>query len=126
MINQRRSFIGKLINDLQSDPGEEVKDFLSLPNGKAVMILRPRVNVTGCILTEARPVNQRHYYLLGLVCWAIFGEHAIILGVSSLFNQILLVCALLTGTFLNAIQVGGCREAIGSQLRPEVDMGDPE
>lgn len=126
MVSQRRSFIDKSINDLRNDPGEDVKVFLTLPNGKAVTILGPRMIVTDCILTEARPVNQRYYYLLRVACWAIFGGHAITLGMSSVFNQILSVCALLTGTFLTAIHVGGCREAIGSHLRLGVDMGDPE
>ncbi|PGH27908.1 hypothetical protein AJ80_00458 [Polytolypa hystricis UAMH7299] len=125
MASQLRSSIDKTIENLQDDPGADVKIFLTLPNGKAVTILGSRQIVVNCILTDARPVSPRYYYLMRVASWAVFGAHAITLGMSTLFNQIFSVVALLLGTYLTAAHVGDSREAIGTRLRLEVDMGDP-
>ena len=52
MVNQRRSSIDRSIDDLHHDPGPDIKVFLTLPNGKAVTILGPRMVVVNCILTN--------------------------------------------------------------------------
>ncbi|KAJ5903486.1 hypothetical protein N7504_005869 [Penicillium tannophilum] len=125
MVNQRRRFIDRAIDTVRVHLDEDVKVFLTLPNGKAVTILGPRQVVTNCLLTDAQPIDPQYYYLLRVTCWAVFGAHTVTLGMSCLFNQIVSVCVLLLGTYLTAVHVGDNREAIGTRLRLEVDLGDP-
>lgn len=126
VVGQLRNSIDRTIRDLGDDPGADVKAFLTLPNGKAVTIYGPRMLLVRCILTDTKPVNSGVYYLMRISCWAAFGAHAITLGMSSLFNQILTVVILLLGTYLTSRHVGDSRECIGRRLRLDIDMGDPE
>ncbi|KAI1632879.1 hypothetical protein F4809DRAFT_61188 [Biscogniauxia mediterranea] len=126
MVGLLRSSIDNAVNDLEAEPGPNVKVFLTLPNGSAVTILGPRQIVTNCILTDPRPSKPTYYFLLRVIGWGAFGVHAISLGVAALFNQILCVVTLLVGTYFTATHVGDCREAIGSRLWLEVDMGNPK
>ncbi|KAJ5520076.1 hypothetical protein N7463_000529 [Penicillium fimorum] len=125
IVARLRSSIDKTIQSLKDDPGPDVKLFMTLPNGKAVTIFGPRMIVVSCLLTEAQPTQPQFYYLMRMASWAGFGAHAITLGMSDLFNQVLTVVVLLLATYLTSRHVGGCREAIGTQLCLEVDMGDP-
>ncbi|KAI0845010.1 hypothetical protein F5Y00DRAFT_265975 [Daldinia vernicosa] len=70
--------------------------------------------------------DKRTEKMVAGICWGTFGAHAICLGMTSLFNQILCVVALLVGTYLTAIHIGDSREAIGNRLWLEEDMGDPK
>ncbi|OQE81429.1 hypothetical protein PENNAL_c0041G03677 [Penicillium nalgiovense] len=121
-----RSSIDHTIQSLKDDPGQDVKVFMTLPDGKAVTILGPRMIVVTCLLTEAQPIHPQSYYVMRMASWAAFGAHAITLGMSDLFNQILTVVILLLATYLTATHVGGYREAIGTRLCLDVDMGDPD
>lgn len=125
MVSHLRACIDDTIIGLFKTPGDDVKVFITLPNGKAVTILGPRMLVVDCILTDPQPSNPRFYYLLRVACWGLFGAHAITLGMSSLFNQVLSVLVLLLSTYAKATHVGDYRKNIGNKLRLEVDMGDP-
>ncbi|KAG8667827.1 hypothetical protein FPOAC1_012666 [Fusarium poae] len=124
MVGQLRASMDKTISDVDRDPGKDVKTFLTLPNGKAVTIVGPLGLVLGCIVTDARPLNPRYYFLARAIGWAFFATHAIALGMSNLFNQIVTVIIMLVGTYLTATRVGDNSEMIGSGLRLEVEMGD--
>ncbi|KAJ5192194.1 hypothetical protein N7449_008336 [Penicillium cf. viridicatum] len=125
MVARLRSSIDKTIQSLKEDPGPDVKVFITLPSGKAVTIFGPRMIVVSCLLAEAQPTQPQFYYLMRMASWAAFGAHAITLGMSDLFNQVLTVVILLLSTYLTARHAGGYREAIGTQFCLEVDMGDP-
>ncbi|KAF5233615.1 hypothetical protein FAUST_8051 [Fusarium austroamericanum] len=126
MVGQLRSSMDETISKAYDDPGEDVKAFLTLPNGKAVTIRGSRGLVVGCIVTDARPRNSRLYFLARAIGWGFFAAHAIALGMSNLFNQIVTVTIMLTATYLTATRVGDNSEMIGSRLRLKVDMGNPE
>ncbi|KAL4809663.1 hypothetical protein BDV18DRAFT_83388 [Aspergillus unguis] len=126
VVHQLRCSIDDAIDELDDDLGEDVKVFLTLPNGKAVTIYGPRMLVVRCLLTDAKPTRPTIYHFSRMICWAAFGAHAITLGMSSLFNQILTVVVLLLGTYLTASHVGDCPEEIGTRLKLDVDMGDPD
>ncbi|KAK7942554.1 uncharacterized protein PG986_011667 [Apiospora aurea] len=125
MVGQLRGSVDRAVEAIQDNPGPGVKVFLTLPNGKAVTILGLRQMVVNCILSEARPVQPRYYFMLRVTGWALFGGHAITLGMSNLFNQMITVAVLLLGTYVTAIHVGDFPQAIGARLRLEIDMGDP-
>ncbi|KAF7540763.1 hypothetical protein G7054_g1169 [Neopestalotiopsis clavispora] len=125
MVQQLRMSINKTSERLQSQPGPEVKVFLTLPNGSAVTILGPRQAVVEFLLSEARPIRPRYYYALRAIGWVLFGTHAITLGMSNLMNQILTVVMLLSATYLTATHVGDRPYTIGTHLHMDVDLGDP-
>lgn len=125
MVSHLRASVDDTIAGLLSNLGDDVKVFITLPDGKAVTILGPRKLVVDCILTDPQPRKPGFYYLLRVACWGFFGAHAITMGMSSLFNQILSVLVLLLSTYAKATHVGDCRGKIGNKLRLEVDMGDP-
>ncbi|KFG84473.1 hypothetical protein MANI_004194 [Metarhizium anisopliae] len=117
--------VNKAMEDLADNPGPDVKVFLTLPNGKAVTILGPRQVLVGVILTDPHPLQPKIYFFWRAAAWGAFGTHAVSLGMTTLFNQILSIVALLSSTYLTAIHVGDRREAIGKSLWLEVEMGDP-
>lgn len=125
MVKQLRISIDKTSERLQGLAGQEVKVFLTLPNGSAVTILGPRQAVVDFLLSEARPSRPRYYHALRIIGWALFGAHAITLGMSNLFNQILTVITLLSATYFTATHVGDRPHTIGARLYIEVEMGDP-
>ncbi|KAJ5816357.1 hypothetical protein N7447_008590 [Penicillium robsamsonii] len=99
---------------------------MTLPNGKAVTIFGPRMIVVSFLLTEAQPTQPQFYYLMRMASWAAFGAHAITLGVSDLFNQVLTVVLLLLAIYLTSRHVGDCREPIKARLYLKANMGDPK
>ncbi|KAF5609968.1 uncharacterized protein FTJAE_14285, partial [Fusarium tjaetaba] len=125
MVSQLRASMDKRIEELYDKPGEHVKAFLTLSNGKAVTILGPRQLVVGCIVTDARPLHSRLYFLARAIGWAFFAAHAITLGMSNLFNQIVTVVIMLSATYLTATRVGDNISMIGSRLRLDVNMDYP-
>lgn len=124
MINQRRSFIDRAIEESHDEPNSDVKVFLTLPNGKAVTILAPRNLMVNCILTDSRQTVPCYYYLLRIICWVLLAAQFVTLSMSSLPVQIMSICVLLLGTYLTAIHFGTEPEYIGSRLRLETDHGD--
>ncbi|KAI2617251.1 hypothetical protein GGS26DRAFT_577266 [Hypomontagnella submonticulosa] len=124
MVGSLRSSVDKGFQDARNNPGDDVKIFLTLPNGTAVTMRGPRQVVVNCVLTNPRPSNPTYYFILRTVGWGAFGAHAISLGMTALFNQILCVVTLLVCTYLTATHVGDERGAIGKKLWLEVDMGD--
>jgi hypothetical protein len=126
MVGQLRASMDETVSKVYQDPGEDVKAFLTLPNGKAVTIFGPRGLVVGCIVTDARPRHPHHYFLARAIGWTFFAAHAIALGMSNLFNQIVTVIIMILATYLTATRVGDNCEMIGSHLRLEVEMGEAE
>jgi hypothetical protein len=57
---------------------------------------------------------------------AAFGVYAITLSMAALFNQIIFVIVLIVCTVLTGLHVGEDPYTIGTKLRLEVDLGDPE
>ncbi|RBR01893.1 hypothetical protein FVER53263_20893 [Fusarium verticillioides] len=126
MLWELRLSIDKAVEKSRRDPGDEVKVFLTLPDGRAVTILGPRSMIVNCLLTDPRPLHPQLYMALQFVAWLAFGGQAIALGMSTLFHQILCVVIMLFGTFLTAMHIGDLPFAIGTQLRLDVDLGDPD
>lgn len=126
MVGLLRSSINKNFEDAMDDPGDEVKAFLTIPNGKAVTIRGSRQVVVNCLLTNPQPPNPTYYFILKAIGWGAFGVHAVALGMTALFNQILCVVMLLVCTYLTAVHVGDDHGVIGNRLRLDVDMGDPK
>ncbi|RSL82297.1 hypothetical protein CEP52_016998 [Fusarium oligoseptatum] len=125
LLRELRSSIDRAIDNLEDARDGNVKVFLTLPDGRAVTILGPRMVVVNVLLTDPHPSRPRFYLALRLLAWLAFGAHAISLGMSTLFHQILAVIALLLGTFLAGSHVGDRNAFIGQRLRLDVDLGDP-
>ncbi|RYP12559.1 hypothetical protein DL765_007261 [Monosporascus sp. GIB2] len=81
--------------------------------------------VVNCLLTDPCPPHPRFYSALRLAAWLAFGAHAVSLGMSTLFHQVLSVVILLLGTFLTSLHVGDRPATIGTRLRLDIDPGDP-
>jgi hypothetical protein len=124
IVGQLRGWLDRTAADMAADPGESVKAFLTLPNGKAVTIYGPRRAIVECLLTEPRPSRPRLYGYLQLFGWLAFGVHVITLGMATLFSQLLCVFVLLSSTLLAARHVGDRWYVLGSNLRLDVDVGD--
>ncbi|RMJ03436.1 hypothetical protein CDV36_015034 [Fusarium kuroshium] len=125
LLCELRSSIDRAIDNLEDAHDGNVKVFLTLPDGRAVTILGPRMVVVNVLLTDPHSSRPRFYLALRLLAWLAFGAHAISLGMSTLFHQILAVIALLLGTFLAGSHVGDRNAFIGQRLRLDVDLGDP-
>ncbi|RSL42196.1 hypothetical protein CEP51_016503, partial [Fusarium floridanum] len=125
LLRELRSSIDRAIDNLEDARDGNVKVFLTLPDGRAVTILGPRMVVVNVLLTDPHSSRPRFYLALRLLAWLAFGAHAISLGMSTLFHQILAVIALLLGTFLAGSHVGDRNAFIGQRLRLDVDLGDP-
>lgn len=128
MLHELRSSIDRAVDRVTAgdQPSEDVKVFLTLPDGRAVTIFGSRKMITDIILTDPRPLHPRCYLALRLIAWLTFGAHAISLGMSTLFSQILAVIVLLLGTFLAGRHVGDCKAFVGNRLRLEINLGNPD
>ena len=124
IISELRKSVDKAVKDISHDQGEQVKIFITLPDGKAVTLYGPRTTVVDCILTDPRPSNPLVYSALRLIAWAAFGTHAITLGMATLINQIFCVCTLIACTVLMTWKVGDNPSVVGTRLGLEVDTGD--
>lgn len=125
MVSQLRDAVDRDVDSFSLDPGQEVKVFLTLPNGKAVTIYGPRQAIVHCLLTDPRPIRPRVYMALRVLAWTAFGVHVITLGMATLISQMLTVTVLIVGSVLTGFGVGYRPETLGSRLRLEVDRGDP-
>lgn len=124
MVRLLRHAYDLALKDISGEMKDQIKVFLTLPNGKAVTILGPRMAVIECLLTESKPRPSLYLGLRG-ICWAGFGVHVIALGMSTLFSQILAVVLLLSSTLLRVYGVGDNPSAIGLCLSVELEKGDP-
>ncbi|KAJ4044346.1 hypothetical protein NW756_004679 [Fusarium oxysporum] len=125
MLYELRTSIDRAIDNLDETHNDNVKVFLTLPDGRAVTIRGPRMVVVNVLLTDPRPSRPRLYLMMRLIAWLAFGAHAISLGMSTLFHQILAVTTLLLGTLLTCCHIGDREAIIGQRLRLDVDLGDP-
>lgn len=125
IVRQLRTSIDRAVEALNHQSGDQVKVFLTLPNGKAVTIYGSRMAVVNCILTDAKPVDPFMYSTLRSVGWAAFGVHVVTLGMADLLNQILCVIILVCSTVLVARHAGDELYTIGAKLFLEVRHGDP-
>jgi hypothetical protein len=125
MVVMLRAHIDDSVRDIAGAPEDEVKTFLTIPNGKAVTLLGPRAVIVNCVLTDPKPARPWVYNVLRTIGWTAFGVHAISLGMSSLVSQILSVVLLLASTVLKAYRVGDRPYAVGRRLTLDFDMGDP-
>ena len=125
IIRQLRVSIDRAIESFWHTPGDPVKVFLTLPNGKAVTIFAPRLVVVNCILTDAKPVHATLYFISRAVGWAAFGTHVVTLGIAGLVNQLSCVLLLICSTVLVAHHIGDDPYSIGAKLSLDVQRGDP-
>lgn len=103
---------------------DNVKVFLTLPQGTAVTVLGPRSIIVNCLLTDPKPSSPSLYLLLRIIGWIAFGIHVIALVMATLPSQILAVALLLTATVLKACRVGDRLYTIGSRLTLDFEAGD--
>ncbi|KAK1753885.1 hypothetical protein QBC47DRAFT_385142 [Echria macrotheca] len=125
MVSCLRNSIDHNVDSFALDPGEIVKVFLTMPNGKAVTIIAPRQAVVNCLLTDPKPRQPRWYLVLRGLGWAAFGIHVVTLGMATLFSQLLTVVVLLAGSVATGIGLGARPHMLGKKLRLEVEQGDP-
>ena len=125
IVSQLRASLDRSVSAFVRDPGDAVKAFLTLPNGKAVTIYGPRMAVVGCLLTDPKPLNETVYLTLRSVGWVAFGVHIVALGMADLVNQILCVAVLVCSTLLVARHVGDDVYTVGKRLCLEVQRGNP-
>ncbi|KFA81943.1 hypothetical protein S40288_11190 [Stachybotrys chartarum IBT 40288] len=124
VVAQLRASIDQTMRQIIQDLGEDVKIFLTMPDGRAVTIRGSRKIVTSCLLTNPRPPHPRAYFLARVLCWLAFGIHAVSLGMSMLIHQIVSVVILLGATAITAGRVADRSSNIGSHLVLDVDPGD--
>jgi hypothetical protein len=125
MVSQLRATLDRSVDAFAHDPGDAVKVFLTLPNGRAVTIYGPRMAVVGCLLTDPQPPDTTAGLALRSVGWAALGVHVVALGMADLANQILCVAVLVCSTLLVVRHVGDDVHAVGEKLRLKVRRGDP-
>lgn len=125
MVSCLRDSIDHNVDGFALDPGDTVKVFLTMPNGKAVTIIGPRQAVVNCLLTDPKPRQPRWYLALRGLGWAAFGVHVVTLGMATLFSQLLTVAVLLAGSVSTGIGVGARPQMLGRKLRLEVELGNP-
>jgi len=105
---------------------EFIKTFWTIPNGRAVTIYIPRGVLISCLLTTPHPPNPRIYTAARVIGWAAFGCHIIMLGMTTLVNQILTVVVLVTATILASRQIGADQFHLASRLNiNRFDHPDP-
>ncbi|RYP66162.1 hypothetical protein DL769_006106 [Monosporascus sp. CRB-8-3] len=116
ILEQNRRAIDLAVDESEKTSCEEVKVFVTLPNGKAVAIRTTRGIVIDCLLTTPRPPNLKRYTASRAVGWFAFGCHIISLGMSSLVCQLVAVILLICPTVLVAWQIGMDRSQVGRKL----------
>ena len=102
---------------LHGAPETLVKAFLMMPTGEAVTIKAPRDVVINCLLTTLQPLRPSLYRGMQILGWLAFGFHVVSLGMMILFNQLITVCMLISGTLLVLYHVGDDEHLIGSHLQ---------
>jgi len=102
---------------LHGAPETLVKVFLTMPTGEAITIKAPRDIVINCLLTNPQPHRASLYRSMQILGWLAFGSHVVSLGMMTLFNQLIAVCMLISGTVLVLYHVGDDECLIGSCLK---------
>ncbi|KAL9029667.1 MAG: hypothetical protein Q9196_002121 [Gyalolechia fulgens] len=125
IVGQNRKSVDIAMQKARKNVDEEVKIFITTPSGKSLTVYAPRMVAVGCFLTEPRPPYPRLYTALRVIGWTSFGAHVIALGMACLFNQIVSICVLVSGSVLAVLQLGDFQSLIGNVLDFDITLGDP-
>ncbi|KAL9620530.1 MAG: hypothetical protein Q9160_004999 [Pyrenula sp. 1 TL-2023] len=109
--------------DLAAEKAQWIKDdvvtFWNLPTGHAIAIRCSRAILLKCLLTTPKPPCSTLYGVARVIGWIGFGCHAIALGMTCLFNQIISVIVLVGATVIVVNRWGDDETSIGTTLRIE-------
>ncbi|KAI4712662.1 hypothetical protein J4E89_002930 [Alternaria sp. Ai002NY15] len=88
-----RGSIDKAVSKLddQATKKNEVKLFITLPNGKRLTVITTTGIAQDVLLTEARPASEKLHLVSRAICWLAFGVHAVTLGMACLAVQLLII-----------------------------------
>lgn len=107
--------------DVAAEKAQWIKDdvvtFWTLPTGHAIIIRCPRAILLKCLLTTPKPPHSTLYGVARVIGWIGFGCHAITLGMTCLFNQIISVIVLVGATVIVVYRWGDDETSIGTSLR---------
>lgn len=123
-LRQHRAYIDRVETTTDISP-EDVKLFVTLPDGRAVTVFTTRDILIECLLTTPRPARPRLYMATRAVGWGAFGLHVICLGMASLFSQLLCITLLLSVTVLMVWQIGQDRQRVGGLMLQRQDADLP-
>ena len=95
-----RGSIDKAVSKLdnQATKKNEVKLFITLPNGKRLTVITTTGIAQDVLLTEARPASERLHLVSRAICWLAFGVHAVTLGMACLAIQLLIITVTLVSS----------------------------
>ncbi|KAF2814165.1 uncharacterized protein BDZ99DRAFT_554506 [Mytilinidion resinicola] len=118
LLQQVRSVLDQIIDDMKERNGQKVKVLMVLPTGSAVTICATR----GIILALLTSPSQLAVRCIG---WAAFVGNALTLGSPSLFYQ--MICIVIQAVATMLYTWGHCEERfeIGSRLKLEIDKEPP-
>lgn len=117
VVGQNSMAVGKAMEAGRELSDEDVKVFLTMPNGKAITIYTTRGIVIECLLTQPEPPNPRLYNATRSAGWVAFGVHVIALGMSCLMTQIIAVVVMIISSIIVCRQIGTDRSHIGSMMK---------
>ncbi|KAL4796028.1 hypothetical protein BDV19DRAFT_388740 [Aspergillus venezuelensis] len=101
------------------EPQEHVKVLVTLPNGKMVTVLGPRMIFVNCLLIDHSRTMTSDYLFTRIIFGIAMCFDIAALGMSKLPSQIFTFLVLALGTYLFVNQTGTTRNMIGSILRLE-------
>jgi hypothetical protein len=112
----RQALDDQVIRGVQKS-SDQVKVFVTLPNGKSVSILTSRGIVLGCLLTEICPRNHFLHLALQGLTWLAFGVAMVTLGMACLVMQVIIVAWLIVPSAIVLRQFGCDESRISPHLR---------
>ncbi|KAI8935181.1 hypothetical protein NX059_007774 [Plenodomus lindquistii] len=113
VLDQNRLALKRAMKGVENAPDQQVKVFVTLPNGKAISLHTTRGIVIECLLTTPVPPHPRLYDVTRSVGWIAFGIHVVSLGMACLVTQLLVVALLTSSTIVACRQIGSDREHVG-------------
>lgn len=124
LVSQRRTATNNVAVETNPTPKKKMSTmFVTRADGRMVTIYAPFSVVQTFCIKNCDPPNPFLYHLARAVGWLFFGGHIVILGMSSLFTQLITVALLVLPTWFlchnSNFDVG--RVAKGSETRDGVE-----
>lgn len=116
VLGENRLALDCAARNVQTTPDQQVKLFITLPNGRAISLRTSRGIVIGCLLTTPRPPHYRLYDITRIVGWIAFGVQVVLLGMACLITQLLAVIILILSTTIAYRQIGNDKAFVGSLM----------